>query len=366
MGIKGLMKVIREHAPGAIQVYQLNQVDGQEWRLAVDGYLNVHKSVTAIRSGGFDLENDRGEITSHILGTLQKVIGYVENGITPIYVFDGGRNELKSVARDERNARLVTALNGVDTYDPETPEFIRCYRDSYYVVEDDIVELRILLDLMGVPHFTSPFEADPLCVYLTTLEKDGERMVKGVISDDTDMIPLGAPFVFQQMSGQMRRKSKIEIIRLSRVISEMGLTGREQLVDLCVMLGTDYNKNVRNMGPVRSLEAIEKHGDLLTVLESKGVQDPQKSQMLAAAEYMRTEVANIQTNPDYQDVLEEIEEGLDLRLMKRAELADYLHRKHSFDMERVVQLLDRYELAQNTREITLPNETQSHTMGEKW
>ena len=82
--------------------------------------------------------------------------------------------------------------------------------------------------------------------------------------------------------------------------------------------------------------------------------------MLAAAEYMRTEVESIETNPDYEQAREQIGRGLDLCLMQRAELADFLHRKHSFDMERVVQLLDRYELAQNTREITGINLTRSH------
>lgn len=349
MGIKGLLPVVREYAPDAIQTYQLGEVGESQYRLAVDGYLNIHMSVAAIRSAGYDLCNDKGELTSHILGTLQKVINYVSAGITPIYVFDGGRHDLKGVARQSRKERLENALIKTDTLDPHTREFVTAFRDTYYVTPDDVEEVEILLDLMGVPHVTAPHEADPVCVYLTTLRQDGERLVKGVCSDDTDMIPLGSPFVFRQMSGNLRHSSKVEVVRTSHVIREMGLETRERLVDLCVLLGTDYNTNIFRVGPKTSISLLHKGLGLEEIMELKKASEEQKSAMRAAKEYIMTEPQRAKKAREYRPVREYVRtRGLDLQYMNRAGLAEFLVRKHNFDLDKVVDYLDQYEVALDT------------------
>ena len=41
------------------------------------------------------LMNDAGETTSHLMGLFYRTIRIVENGIKPVYVFDGKPPELK-------------------------------------------------------------------------------------------------------------------------------------------------------------------------------------------------------------------------------------------------------------------------------
>lgn len=42
------------------------------------------------------LTNEAGETTSHLMGIFYRTIRMVENGIKPVYVFDGKPPDLKS------------------------------------------------------------------------------------------------------------------------------------------------------------------------------------------------------------------------------------------------------------------------------
>src|SRR5438034_1342778 len=50
-----------------------------------------------------------------------------------------------------------------------------------------------------------------------------------------------------------------EEINLETTLKDLGVT-REQLVDLGILVGTDFNEGVRGIGPKKALAAIKKHG----------------------------------------------------------------------------------------------------------
>jgi hypothetical protein len=45
--------------------------------------------LSAVRSEGAQLTSADGETTSHIMGTFYRTIRMIDNGIKPVYVFDG-------------------------------------------------------------------------------------------------------------------------------------------------------------------------------------------------------------------------------------------------------------------------------------
>ncbi|RLG95922.1 flap structure-specific endonuclease, partial [Candidatus Bathyarchaeota archaeon] len=57
------------------------------------------------------------------------------------------------------------------------------------------------------------------------------------------------------------RPLKPELIDLQRFLSHHGIT-REQLVDLAILVGTDFNDGVKGVGPKTALKLIKKHGSL--------------------------------------------------------------------------------------------------------
>lgn len=113
MGIKGLFPFLREHAPKAVTEIQSQQnYNGRI--LAIDASTCLYQFVVAIRTGTGEsyqnLTNDKGEITSHLSGFLNRTVKLLEAGAKPVYVFDGKPPTLKSGELAGRKARKEKAV----------------------------------------------------------------------------------------------------------------------------------------------------------------------------------------------------------------------------------------------------------------
>ena len=100
MGIKNLSSLIQSYAPSSITKKHFSDLTGK--KLAIDASLLIYSYVIAIRNTSDDLKNIHGEITSHIHAVVSKTLLYLDNGITPIYVFDGKPPSLKNDTLDKR------------------------------------------------------------------------------------------------------------------------------------------------------------------------------------------------------------------------------------------------------------------------
>lgn len=70
MGIKGLMGFLAQNAPASIKQTSLAALGGR--KIAIDASMSLYQIIIAIQSGTYgSLTNDRGEITSHIKGTIE-------------------------------------------------------------------------------------------------------------------------------------------------------------------------------------------------------------------------------------------------------------------------------------------------------
>ena len=81
MGIKGLNKLISQYAATALSQKHVSEFCGS--RVAIDSEILIHKFRT--------IESKN----SHIFGFINNVFWHLENGIVPIYVFDGAPNSAK-------------------------------------------------------------------------------------------------------------------------------------------------------------------------------------------------------------------------------------------------------------------------------
>lgn len=95
MGITGLTKLINEHAPDAIKSHEFKSYFGR--KVAIDASMCIYQFMIAVRQqDGQLLTNDLGETTSHLMGMFYRTVRMVDNGIKPVYVFDGKPPTLKS------------------------------------------------------------------------------------------------------------------------------------------------------------------------------------------------------------------------------------------------------------------------------
>ena len=107
MGIKNLLKFLSEH-PDIIKEKTHSEYYGK--KIAIDISILMYQVVIAIRNSGSDLTNEKGDITSHILGLFNKTISFLEKGIIPVFVFDGKPPQLKQKILDARKQVRKKAL----------------------------------------------------------------------------------------------------------------------------------------------------------------------------------------------------------------------------------------------------------------
>ena len=90
-------------------------------------------------------------------------------------------------------------------------------------------------------------------------------------SQDFDSLLFGAPRLLRNLTLAGRRKMpgrneyrdvRMELIDAEMVLKELEIA-REQLIDMCIMMGTDYNAGVNGIGPKRALKLVREHGDFV-------------------------------------------------------------------------------------------------------
>jgi len=77
--------------------------------VAIDASMSLYQFLIAVRSEGAQLTNADGETTSHLMGTFYRTIRMVENGLKPVFVFDGKPPTMKSGELEKRSEKRQEA-----------------------------------------------------------------------------------------------------------------------------------------------------------------------------------------------------------------------------------------------------------------
>ena len=254
---------------------ELSELRGKT--VAVDAYNTIFQFLSIIRQpDGKPLQDSQGRVTSHLSGILYRTANLIEAGIEPSFVFDGKPNELKSGTIEERIARRERVR---EEYEAALAEgdmkkaFSKAQQTSRMTPE--ILESsKELLRLMGIPVVQAPSDGEAQAAYMC-----GKGDVYAAASQDFDSILFGAPLLVRNLTISGRRKVpgkniykdvKTEIIDSGKMLEDLGVT-REQLVDVCILIGTDFNPGVSGIGPKKGLKLIQKHGDLEGVIANTDI-----------------------------------------------------------------------------------------------
>lgn len=248
--------------------------------VAVDAYNTIFQFLSIIRQpDGKPLQDDQGRVTSHLSGLLYRTANLIDAGVDPVFVFDGKPSELKSGTIEERIARREKAKKEYEEALAEgdlKKAFSKAQQTSRMTPE--ILESsKELLGLMGIPVVQAPSDGEAQAAYMC-MKGD----VHAAASQDFDSILFGAPQLVRNLTISGRRKVpgksvyrdvKTEVIDTESMLKTLDIT-REQLVDVCILIGTDFNPGVSGIGPKKGLKLIQKHGDLEAVLEHTDVDIP--------------------------------------------------------------------------------------------
>lgn len=261
MGIHGLAKLIEEYAPTAVKENEIKNYFGR--KVAIDASMSIYQFLIAVRQEGNMLTNEAGETTSHLMGIFYRTIRMVENGIKPVYVFDGKPPDMKSGELAKRKEKRDVAEKALQQAEEagDTENVEKMQKRLVKVTRQHNDECKELLKLMGIPYVEAPCEAEAQCAELV---KTGKVYATG--TEDMDALTFGTTVLLRHLTFSEARKLPIKEYYVDRILSETGLS-LDEFIDLCILLGCDYCESIKGVGPKRAMELIRQHKSIDEILK---------------------------------------------------------------------------------------------------
>ena len=239
---------------------------------AIDANNALYQFLTIIRQpDGTPLMDRQGRVTSHLSGILFRMASFMEKGIKPVFVFDGKPAVLKQGTIDER--RRIRDTAGEKWKEAlERGDEVEAYKQarSSTRVDTTVIETsKQLLGLMGIPVVQAPGEGEAQASYMVA--KGDARYV---VSQDYDTLLFGAPLLVRNLTVSGKRKIRGRQITVTpeRIVLADALGGlhltREQLIEIGILVGTDFNPGIEGVGAKTGLKIVQK-GEFLRKIEEK-------------------------------------------------------------------------------------------------
>lgn len=280
MGIKSnFNQFIRETCPDVFETVHLSEYAYKKVAIDISLYMHKYKAVCGDR---------------WLTAFLNLITSMRRNEIHCVFIFDGEAPPEKEQERAERRNNKEKLENSVydlelayDEYQktgiisdilkdmhakrrsppvrlmkkqPVTIDMawvekkIKQKRNQLYQVSPTDFDLaKRLFRILKVPFFTAPSEAEKMCSKLCI---DGH--VAAVISEDTDVLAYASPIFLTKIDTAADTCVRIDYEYL---LERLGLT-TAQFLDLCILCGTDYNKNIAKIGSKTAYKYIQKYIDI--------------------------------------------------------------------------------------------------------
>jgi len=248
--------------------------DLKDKTIAIDAFNTLYQFLTTIRQpDGTPLQDKEGNTTSHLSGLFYRNINLLQEGIKPVYVFDGKAPELKQEEMAIRKEKKTIAEEKYkEAKKINDIESMRKYSSQFIKMTDEIVEeSKELLEALGIPVISAPGEGEAEAAYLARNHK-----VWGTASQDFDALLYGTPILIRNLTLARRRKTSSgiyvdvnpEIIELEHVLNKLNIE-LDQLICLAIMVGTDYNPGgVKGLGQKKALEIAEKYNSPVEIFNA--------------------------------------------------------------------------------------------------
>jgi flap endonuclease-1 len=311
-------------------------------KISIDAFNTIYQFLSIIRQpDGSPLKDSEGRVTSHLSGLLYRISNMVEVGIKPVFVFDGEPPEFKKKEIEERMDRKIEMEEKLLVAKERGEKDLKKYAQATARIDEYILESsKKLLELMGVPVVQAPSEGEAQAAYMT-LKGDTEY----TCSQDYDSLLFGSPKLGRNLAITGRRKLpgrnvyidvKPEVIDLNKNLKRIEIT-REQLVDIAILVGTDYNEGIKGIGAKKAYNLIKKHGSIDEVLKNLNV----KIENL-------NEIRKFFLHPPVTD-------EYDLKFSKPDSdgVIEFLCESHDFSKERVEKAVEKLQKGLEASQVTL-------------
>ena len=281
MGIKGLNNLLRNNCPNIFELIHISEYSFKKVAIDISLYLCKFKTVCGDRWLSAFV---------NLIACLRK------NEVHCVFIYDSGAPPEKELERKERadqrkkmEEKVYKLEEAVEKFHL-TSEIDQILIDLYKkkqksdfskrllknnegfvnmnLVEEHVKKMRSyildispedfhltkkLFDILKVPYYDAPLEAETMC---SDLCKRG--IVDAVLSEDTDVLAYGTPVFLSKINttdGTCIRIKYPELLENLNLLSD-------EFLDVCIMCGTDYNKNIFRVGPEKSYKYIKKYSTI--------------------------------------------------------------------------------------------------------
>jgi len=279
MGIKGLGDIKKNNSPLSKCQMPLSVLKGKKVAIDVHNVLYANLSVvqkmavskTDVTTTEID---SRESLVQLFRMMLTQALKWLDHDIVPIFVFEGrapiekaDELEQRKEKREEKEAEieeLKLAASSFDVFEKKNETLTRLRKlmaSNIRPEGEDITFLFTVLSSLGLPCVQAKGEGEQLCSMLAL-----EGVVAAVYCNDYDCLAYGTNilihrFVYGARDEQGAPIVAVEITNLPQLLSDLQMN-QATFLELCIMLGCDYNTNIPNYGPVKSLKLIREYGTI--------------------------------------------------------------------------------------------------------
>jgi len=294
-------------------------------------------------NGMTELTDKDGNRTGHLVGLLNRTIQFMENGIKPIWVFDGKPPTLKNgelarrkKAKDEAKDKMEEAK---ETGDME--EAFKNKIKTTYVTKSMTQDAKDMLRFLGLPIVEAPCEAEAQCAVLV---KAG--LAYATATEDMDALTFGTNFLLR---GFNSKKEPINEICFEEALKGLELT-YDEFVDLCILCGCDYTDTIDGVGPVTAYKLIKEHKTIENVikeLERENLDPKRKRKYVIPTQFFYEDARELFKKPEVKEKVDSAE--LKWNKPNDEDLMKFLVEQKGFSEVRVQNALKKLKSALDTK-----------------
>ena len=228
--------------------------------VAIDGANFLIRYVAKLNSFDNKLKSQNKDPISHYIGLFYFIINLIEKNVKPIFVFDGIPLREKKKIPAERNMKVLEYWKKFQRDDYKREDKFKNYLlDFNFLYEKSVVESTEMIKYMGIPVVKAPSDAE---AQASRIVRDGHAF--GVLSHDYDTLLYGSKNMLKDVDF---KNDKLTLISLERNLENLGIN-YNQLIDMALLIGTDFNKNgIKGIGPKKALKLIKKFHNLEIINE---------------------------------------------------------------------------------------------------
>jgi flap endonuclease-1 len=241
--------------------------------ISIDAFNTIYQFLAIIRQrDGTPLKDYQGNVTSHLSGLFYRSINFLEHNIKPVYVFDGISSELKlDTIKERKKIKEEAQKKMVEAQDAEDFKEAKKYAQLTSKLDAGMIEeSKKLIESMGIPIIQANSEGEAQSAYMVEV---GDAWA--CASQDYDTLLFGGERLLRNFAINRSKKVKdtrvtldIEYVSLSKFLINLEIN-REQLVEMGILIGTDFFPGIKGIGQKTALDLIKKFGSIENILKNK-------------------------------------------------------------------------------------------------